>query len=115
MQAGFYRRILVNPSAMLWPNTLPSVSLFNTFHEKNPYLLNQPEEEKEASEPKRMTRMRFFLIVFACAFVYELFPSLIMPLLSSVAVLCLIGGPNNHVLSALGSGFSGIGLLNFGA
>jgi hypothetical protein len=59
--------------------------------------------------------MRFFLIVFACAFVYELFPSLIMPLLSSVAVLCLIGGPNNHVLSALGSGFSGIGLLNFGA
>ena len=100
---------------MLWPTTLPSVSLFNTFHEKDPYLLRQSTEEKEASEYTGMSRMRFFLIVFACVFVYEMFPTFIMPVLSSVAVLCIIGGRNNNnVLSALGSGFSGVGILNFG-
>ncbi|GAB5591359.1 hypothetical protein Unana1_06259 [Umbelopsis nana] len=113
--AGLYRRVLVNPAAMLWPTTLPSVSLFNTFHEKDPYLLRQSTQEKEASEYTGMSRMRFFLIVFACVFVYEMFPTFIMPVLSSVAVLCIIGGRNNNnVLSALGSGFSGVGILNFG-
>jgi hypothetical protein len=99
---------------MLWPSTLPSVSLFNTFHEKDPYLLGNRDEEKEKDEGQGMSRMRFFLIVFACTFVYELFPTLIFPVLSSVAVLCLIGGPGNQVLASLGSGFSGVGILNFG-
>jgi hypothetical protein len=99
---------------MLWPNTLPSVSLFNTFHEKDPYLLGERDEEKNEIEHPGMSRMRFFLIVFACVFVYELLPTLIMPVLSSVAVLCLIGGSGNYVLSALGSGFSGVGILDFG-
>ncbi|KAI8576592.1 hypothetical protein K450DRAFT_256344 [Umbelopsis ramanniana AG] len=112
--AGFYRKFLVNPTAMLWPSTLPSVSLFNTFHEKDPYLLGDRDEEKDQEERQGMSRMRFFLIVFACTFVYELFPTLIFPVLSSVAVLCLIGGPGNMVLASLGSGFSGVGILNFG-
>ncbi|KAM3586446.1 hypothetical protein VKS41_002962 [Umbelopsis sp. WA50703] len=112
--AGFYRRVLVNPAAMLWPSTLPSVSLFNTFHEKNPYHLDDRVTEKDPEDVKGPSRMRFFLIAFVCVFIYELFPTFIMPVLSSVAILCYIGGANNFYTSPLGSGFSGTGLLNFG-
>lgn len=115
-QAGFFRTYLVYPATMTWPSTLPSVTLFNTFHETDAYLTGDtmltPEQKIYAA--RGPSRMRFFMIVFVATFLYELFPLFLMPVLSSLAVLCLIGGPNNFYTNNLGSAFKGSGILNFG-
>ncbi|RUS20241.1 hypothetical protein BC937DRAFT_95615 [Endogone sp. FLAS-F59071] len=115
--AGFFRTYLVYPATMIWPSTLPSVTLFNTFHETDAYLTGDhtmltPEQEIYAA--RGPSRMRFFMIVFVATFLYELFPLFLMPVLSSLAVLCLIGGPNNFYTNNLGSAFKGSGILNIG-
>ncbi|TPX37132.1 hypothetical protein SmJEL517_g01015 [Synchytrium microbalum] len=103
--AGLLRKWLVYPSQMVWPASLPYVQLMSTFHggQANPILTRQ-----------RLTFFRNALIIFT---IYQFIPGFIAPSLTSIAVLCLIGGgPSQRIsrlLAQVGSGFNGAGVLTF--
>jgi OPT family small oligopeptide transporter len=97
--AGFLRRFLVTPANMIWPSNLVQVALYNALHGAEP-------------SHRGMRRHTFFLVVFVCIAIYQLFPFYIAPILSSMAILCW-AAPNNPVAQLLGSGYAGLGLFNF--
>lgn len=95
--AGLYRDILVRPPKLYYPGILPTVALFNTMH-RNPSVTKNS--------------LRFFWIVACFAFVYQWFPSLIFPLLSSIPLVCYFAH-GKWIGYVLGSGYYGFGLLDF--
>lgn len=95
--AGLYRDILVRPPKMSYPGVLPNVSLFNAMH-RNPSVTKNS--------------LKFFVIVAVSSFIYQWFPSLIFPLLSSLPLVCYFGH-GNWIAYILGSGYSGFGILDF--
>ncbi|KAJ1766309.1 hypothetical protein IW140_005454 [Coemansia sp. RSA 1813] len=97
--AGFSRRFLVYPAAMIWPSTLVSVTLFRTFHEIQNF-------------GSRLTRTWVFWICFAGSFLWYFIPGVIFPALSFLAILCFIA-PANIYANQLGDAFNGVGMLNF--
>jgi hypothetical protein len=58
--AGLMRKDLVYPKNMLWPSNLPVNTMLETLH--------RPRAETRKS-------LKVFYIVFACIFVWEMFPS----------------------------------------
>ncbi|KFZ08867.1 hypothetical protein V502_09095 [Pseudogymnoascus sp. VKM F-4520 (FW-2644)] len=62
--AGLAHDVLVKPAAMIWPSTLANVALFTTLHSR----------ENKLADGWSITRMRYFLYVFAGAFVWYWFP-----------------------------------------
>lgn len=115
---GFFRRWLVYPAHMWWPVNLVISNLLHTFH---------------SGESGKTTRQRlvFFKWAVLAVTVYQFFPGFIMPVLQSVAFLCLFsGGPSGSLgnpfayaptmspvdpwplLSQLGSGLRGGGILS---
>jgi hypothetical protein len=72
--AGQLRNFLVYPANMIWPTSLPTVSLLRT--------LNSGQEESR-------WRTRFFFAVFAAVFVYEFIPQYMMPILGGFSIMCL--------------------------
>ena len=75
--AGITRRFLVRPSAMIWPSTLAATATVWTMH----------KDENEAANGWRVSRFRFFVLVWAAAFLWYFFPGLLMPALSYFNVL----------------------------
>jgi hypothetical protein len=57
-------------------------------------------------------KLRFFAIAFAIVFLWQFAPQYMFTWLTSIAVLCLIA-PFNSVVNKLGSGYHGLGMLNF--
>ncbi|KAJ9136480.1 OPT-domain-containing protein [Pleurostoma richardsiae] len=98
--AGLTRRFLVRPSGMIWPSTLMSAAMFTTLHK---------EENKEANGWK-ISRWKFFYVVWTTAFVFYFFPGLLMPALSYFNVVTWFA-PNNVVVSNLFGVVSGLGLF----
>ncbi|XP_057975207.1 oligopeptide transporter 7-like [Malania oleifera] len=95
--AGLFRRYLVEPAAMWWPQNLVQVSLFRALHEKD-------------KRPKGgLARTQFFLIAFICSFAYYVFPGYLFPMLTSLSWLCWIF-PTSVVAHQLGSGLHGLGI-----
>jgi OPT family small oligopeptide transporter len=74
--SGIFRDILVRPPNMYYPGVLPNVTLFNTMH-------RNPSVTKKA--------LKYFACVAICAFIYEWFPQLIFPLLSTLPLVCWFG------------------------
>nr|GEU52662.1 oligopeptide transporter 7-like [Tanacetum cinerariifolium] len=69
--AGIYRRYLVEPATMWWPQNLVQVSLFRALHDKD-------------ERPKGgLTRNEFFIIAFICNFAYYALPGYLFPMLTS--------------------------------
>lgn len=95
--AGLVHRLLVKTPSMVFPWTLVSTSLFHTLH------------GSQSLDMRR--RLRFFTLAFLAVFCYQFLPALMAPTLSSVALLCLFGGPTS-AMRVLGSGYKGLGLLN---
>ncbi|CAH9117753.1 unnamed protein product [Cuscuta epithymum] len=95
--AGIFRRFLVDPASMWWPQNLVQVSLFRAFHD---------EEEKSK---ERLTRNQFFLAAFICSFCYYVFPGYIFPMLSSLSWVCWVF-PSSVLAQQLGSGLKGLGI-----
>ncbi|XP_039159785.1 oligopeptide transporter 7-like isoform X1 [Eucalyptus grandis] len=95
--AGMFRRYLVKPAAMWWPQNLVQVSLFRALHEKEQRLKG------------RLTRNHFFLIAFVCSFSYYVFPGYLFPMLTSLSWICWIF-PASVVAHQLGSGLHGLGI-----
>ncbi|KAI9503109.1 oligopeptide transporter OPT family [Coemansia spiralis] len=97
--AGFSRRFLVYPAAMIWPANLISVALFRTFHEIQNF-------------GGRFSRTQVFWMCFAGSFLWYFIPGVIFPALSFLAILCFIA-PHNIYANQLGDAMHGVGMLNF--
>lgn len=95
--AGLFRRFLVEPAAMWWPQNLVQVSLFRALH------------EKEEITKVGLMRNQFFLIAFICSFAYYVFPGYLLPKLTSVSWLCWIFS-SSVLVQQLGSGLHGLGI-----
>ncbi|KAL3720541.1 hypothetical protein ACJRO7_005368 [Eucalyptus globulus] len=95
--AGLFRRYLVEPAAMWWPQNLVQVSLFRALH------------EKEQRPKGGLTRNHFFLIAFICSFSYYVFPGYLFPMLTSLSWICWLF-PASVLAQQLGSGLHGLGI-----
>ncbi|WCJ32636.1 oligopeptide transporter [Euphorbia peplus] len=99
--AGVFRRYLVEPAAMWWPQNLVQVSLFRALHEK--------EERRRG----RLTRNQFFIVAFVCSFAYYVFPGYLLEKLTSLSWICWIF-PASVLAHQLGSGLHGLGIGSIG-
>ncbi|KAI8893981.1 OPT oligopeptide transporter protein-domain-containing protein [Globomyces pollinis-pini] len=97
--SGIARRFIVYPKAMLWPTTLPYVTLLNSYF------------EQDAPSRYHLSRFSFFWISFTFMFIYQWLPSYFAPALSMVSLLCLI--TNNKTLRWLGSSANNEGVGMF--
>ncbi|KAI9288585.1 OPT oligopeptide transporter protein-domain-containing protein [Umbelopsis sp. AD052] len=95
--AGVLRPYLVYPSSMVFPANLVNISLFRSLHVKD---LNWTGP----------SRIKWFLMVFTCMFVYYWLPGFLFPVLTYFSWACWIN-PNNRTLSQLTGGYSGLGML----
>ncbi|CAO1630872.1 unnamed protein product [Sympodiomycopsis kandeliae] len=95
--AGFSRRFLIWPAAMIWPQTLVYSSLLSTLH------------HAKAEDPNHMTRQRFFTYAFAAAFAWYFFPGYIFTALSTANWVCWIV-PKNIVVNQLFGTTQGLGM-----
>ncbi|KAH8681220.1 OPT oligopeptide transporter protein-domain-containing protein [Xylariales sp. PMI_506] len=98
--AGLTRRFLVRPSGMIWPGTLMSAAMFTTLH----------KEENKPANGWRISRWKFFYIVFLAAFLFYFIPGLLMPALSYFNVITWFA-PDNVVVANLFGVVSGLGLF----
>lgn len=98
--AGLTRRFLVRPGGMIWPGTLMSAAMFTTLH----------KEENTIANGWKITRWRFFFIVWASSFAFYFLPGLLMPALSYFSVITWIW-PKNVVVANLFGVASGLGLF----
>ncbi|RIA91014.1 OPT oligopeptide transporter protein [Glomus cerebriforme] len=95
--AGFLRKFLVRPANMIWPANLVLASTYNTLHGN----LSETQD-----------KLRLFAIAFSILFVWQFVPQYMFTWLTSIALLCLIA-PYSKTMKRLGSGYHGVGLLNF--
>ncbi|ORY26993.1 OPT oligopeptide transporter protein-domain-containing protein [Naematelia encephala] len=99
---GVLQSSLIYPTYALWPANLPTISLLQSMHYGG--MLNKK-------------RMRFFWIVFAAIFCWEIIPTWMFPLLTAFSVVCLADhGRHDFVRNLFGAGSSneGLGLFSFG-
>ncbi|MCJ1394527.1 hypothetical protein MMC18_007406 [Xylographa bjoerkii] len=75
--AGLTRRYLVRPASMIWPGTLMSTAMFTTMH----------KSENKIANGWRITRWRFFILVWSGAFMWYFLPGLLMPALSYFSIV----------------------------
>ncbi|KAJ8771041.1 hypothetical protein K2173_023366 [Erythroxylum novogranatense] len=99
--SGLFRRYLVEPASMWWPQNLVQVSIFRALHEA--------EERPKGG----LTRNQFFIVAFICSFAYYAFPGYLFPKLSSFSWLCWVL-PASVLTHQLGSGLKGFGIGSFG-
>ncbi|QKX63788.1 uncharacterized protein TRUGW13939_10959 [Talaromyces rugulosus] len=101
--AGFFTRFLVQPSAMIWPQTLINSSLFNALHDHR-----SPDPAKTSGW--KIGKYRLFLYTMIASFVWYWFPGFIAPFLSVFAWVTWIK-PDNVVINQLFGGWSGLSLI----
>ncbi|PKK77193.1 OPT superfamily oligopeptide transporter [Rhizophagus irregularis] len=95
--AGFLRKYLVHPPSMIWPSNLVIASVYNTLH---------------GSKSEARDRRWIFVIAFLIMFVWQFVPQYMFTWLTSMAILCIIA-PYSRIMKILGSGYHGVGILNF--
>lgn len=96
--AGLMDNILVHDSHNYWPNNLANVALFETLH-SNP---------NPTANGWKITRLRFFVVVFTISFVYYFFPGFIFQALSYFTWICWIV-PDNVVVNQIFGQVQGLG------
>lgn len=98
--AGLARRFLVRPGGMIWPTTLMSAAMFTTLH----------KEENTIANGWKITRWKFFFVVWLSAFLFYFLPGLLFPALSYFSVITWIW-PKSVVIANLFGVASGLGLF----
>ncbi|MCJ1278809.1 hypothetical protein MMC21_006627 [Puttea exsequens] len=101
--AGVFRKVLVWPSAMIWPTTLINTALFHGLHDKS-------KTNPTTTNGWSISRYRYFFIVFICSFCWYWFPGFIAPFLSVFCFACWIR-PDNVVVNQIFGGWTGVSLL----
>ncbi|KAL7420969.1 hypothetical protein Q5752_003853 [Cryptotrichosporon argae] len=102
--AGTLQNLLVSPPAMYWPSTLVTVQLFTTLY------TSTAASSVAALLTKR--RLNVFLALFLATFIYQFFPFLLFPTLTSVSLLCLANN-ESWWMRTLGGAYRGLGMLDF--
>ena len=101
--AGIMRKILVYPAAMIWPANLVQVTLLHAMHEKelppDPTIIGG-----------KMSRYRWFWIMFTGMFVWYFVPGFLAQFLSVFAFMTWIY-PENIVINQLFGGVTGVSLI----
>jgi OPT family oligopeptide transporter len=98
--AGLARRFLVRPGGMIWPQTLMSAAMFTTLH----------KEENTIANGWKITRWKFFFVIWLSAFLFYFLPGLLFPALSYFSVITWFA-PKNVVIANLFGVASGLGLF----
>ncbi|PRQ72021.1 hypothetical protein AAT19DRAFT_9360 [Rhodotorula toruloides] len=70
------RSFCVFPTYIVYPNLVPTVNLFDALH-----------RDKNVAAQKK--RLKFFWIVFAVIFVWEILPEFLAPTLTGISIFCL--------------------------
>lgn len=102
--AGIARRFLVKPMAMYWPSILPTISLFKTLHEA---------EQSDEKEKYKISRFKFFTILFFAVFIYQLIPTYFAKGLTAVSIICLLTKNKTARFLSSSHPHGGVGLLSF--
>ncbi|GJC96407.1 OPT family small oligopeptide transporter [Colletotrichum higginsianum] len=98
--AGLATPWLVKPASMIWPGVLSNVALLSSLHSR----------ANAVADGWRITRIKFFMIVGGCAFVWYWFPGLIWTGLSYFTWICWIA-PNNLAVNQVFGMVTGMGLF----
>lgn len=98
--AGLARRFLVRPGGMIWPGTLMSAAMFTTLH----------KEKNVVANGWKVSRWKFFFIIWLGSFIFYFLPGLLMPALSYFNVITWFA-PKNVVIANLFGVASGLGLF----
>lgn len=85
--AGQLRPYLVYPSNMIWPTSLPIVSILKTFN-------------TDKAEAK--WRTKFFFMVFGGIFIYEFIPQYMFPMIGGISIICLAKNDSRWVQRLFG-------------
>ena len=102
------QNLLVAVPSMYWPSVLVTVQLFTTLYPTPASSSGQSSTQKQIVSK----RFRVFLLIFIATFIYQFFPMLLFPTLTSVATLCLLNN-ESWWMRTLGSGYNGAGMFNF--
>jgi OPT family small oligopeptide transporter len=101
--AGLLRKFLVYPAAMIWPSNLVGVTLMHAMHEK----FETPDPTVFGG---KMSRYRWFGVIFLGSFLYYFIPGFLAQFLSIFAFMTWIF-PENPVVNQLFGGSTGLSLL----
>lgn len=88
---------------MIWPTTLINTSLFYGLHDKS-------TTDPAKTNGWRISRYKYFFIVFTGSFCWYWFPGFIAPFLSVFCFACW-ARPNSVVVNQLFGGWTGVSLL----
>ncbi|KAF9255108.1 OPT oligopeptide transporter [Marasmius fiardii PR-910] len=99
--AGILRRFLVYPTFAVYPQSMPTVQLFDALHRGHSVLAQKK-------------RVRFFWLVFLGIFVWEWFPEYIAPTLTGISIFCLANQDSDWFTRIFGgaAGNEGLGMFS---
>lgn len=97
--AGMTAQWLVSPAPMIWPQVLSNAALLTTLHSR----------ENAIADGWKITRLRFFLIVFVGGALWYFVPGYLFTGLSTFSFICWIV-PSNVVVNHLFGQITGLGV-----
>ncbi len=98
--AGLVRKVLVYPSSLIWPLNLVTSTFLTNIH----------KNENHTANGWKISRLKFFGIIYLCSFVWYWFPGYIAQFLSYFAFPTWIR-PNDPVINQVFGVSSGLGLI----
>ncbi|KUI66912.1 Glutathione transporter 1 [Cytospora mali] len=98
--AGLAAPWLVEPASMIWPGVLSNIALLSSLHSRSNAL----------ADGWKITRIKFFMVVGFCAFIWYWFPGLIFTGLSYFSWICWIA-PKNIAVNQVFGMVTGMGLF----
>ncbi|ORY09977.1 OPT family small oligopeptide transporter [Clohesyomyces aquaticus] len=101
--AGLFRRFLVWPAALIWPNQFANTALLHALHDHS-------RSSMTSANGWTISRYRYFCYVMMGMFVYYWIPGVIWQGLSVFAFITWIK-PNNVTVNQLFGGFTGLSLI----
>ncbi|KAI5962119.1 OPT7 [Candida pseudojiufengensis] len=96
--AGIARNFLIYDPQYTFPSALMQVNLFNT----------QKKSDDDIGNGNKLMKVFFWVIIGVT--IYHFLPEYVMPLLTSISIICYCGS-RNYKATFLGSGLGGAGIL----
>ncbi|KAF1951242.1 OPT family small oligopeptide transporter [Byssothecium circinans] len=100
--AGLFRRFLVWPAALIWPQQFSNAALLHALHDHS--------TDSGSANGWKVPRARYFCYVMGGMFLYYWIPGVLWQGLSVFAFITWIR-PNNVVLNQLFGGYTGLSLI----